>query len=309
MNRAYFHSGALAGAAGVIVLVACNGAEVETAVAEPAEEVSAVAPTCEIDGVGSASLPEEVRETSGLAQSLIDPDIFWTHNDAGNDAEIYALNPLGELVGTVRIQGAELEDWEDIEAAPCENGSCLYIADSGDNDGERDEIVVYRVAEPLANARESVPAVKLRLRFPDGPRDAEALFVHPTAGIHIVTKGRRGPVELYRYPGNERPDQRVTLERVGQLFPYPDAEDRVTAATTTSQGRWIAIRSYRTLYLFTEEEIRNPESATPREIDLTALDHEQGESISITSDGIAWLTSEAESGGDPVWSRIRCVFP
>ena len=50
-------------------------------------------------------LPDAVRETSGLARSLRDPELFWTHNDAGNGAELFALDGGGRLVGRVRVAG------------------------------------------------------------------------------------------------------------------------------------------------------------------------------------------------------------
>ena len=46
------------------------------------------------------------------------------------------------------ITGARVEDWEALASAPCGKGSCLYVADIGDNDGKRSDITIYRVPEP-----------------------------------------------------------------------------------------------------------------------------------------------------------------
>ena len=54
-------------------------------------------------------------------------------------------------------------------------------------------------------------------RFPNGARDAEGLFILPSGDLYILTKGRRGPIELFRYPSPERPGETVTLEHVREL--------------------------------------------------------------------------------------------
>src|SRR5690606_13477504 len=68
---------------------------------------------CTVAGAATA-LPDEVRETSGLAGSARSADLFWTHNDAGNAAELFAVNAAGQLVQRVVVEGADSVDWEDI---------------------------------------------------------------------------------------------------------------------------------------------------------------------------------------------------
>ena len=157
-------------------LAACGGADANDD--RNQEDLAAVDPgTCEVVARSSV-LPAEVRETSGLARSTRDPGRFWTHNDAGNEPVLFVLDESGALTQTVRVTGATLEDWEDVEAAPCpDGGACLYIGDIGDNDGERAHVTVYRVAEPEPGVSATAPAEALHARFPDGARDAEALFV------------------------------------------------------------------------------------------------------------------------------------
>jgi hypothetical protein len=79
------------------------------------------------------SLPAEVRETSGLARGRRDSKVLWTHNDSGNQPVLFALSEEGRILGKARVLGATLLDWEDIEAGPCGDGTCLFIADIGDN--------------------------------------------------------------------------------------------------------------------------------------------------------------------------------
>ena len=266
------------------------------------------APACTVAG-RDISLPQEVRESSGLAQSARDPGLFWTHNDAGNDAEIFAVGADGALAQRVRVAGAEAVDWEDIEIGPCGSGRCLFIGDIGDNDAERERITIYRIPEPEEGETETATAEPIHARYPEGPRDAESLFVLPSGEMFVVTKGRRGPIELYRFPSTAS-GETVTLARVQQLLPEPETDDdRVTAATASPDGRWVAIRSYRNLYLYPAAALTAAGEVEPTIVDLTPLEHDQGESVVISADGTIWMSSEAENEDSrPVLGRLRCTL-
>lgn len=311
MNRAWIAPLAL------LVLVGCGrGGEshdVRNSTSSLLEDGTAVhanaGPVCDIVET-SVFLPDQVRESSGLALSRVREGVLWTHNDAGNGSRIMALNPDGELLQTVSVAQAEAHDWEDIAASSCEAGDCLYIGDIGDNDAERETITIYRIPEPAGGATRSEPATALSARFPDGAKDAEGLIVLDSGEMYIVTKGRRGPIALYRYPPPQRPEATVTLEHVRDLFPEPeDAGDRVTAASISPDGRWVAIRSYRELFLYPSSLLSDAQAVEPTVVDLEPLGQSQGESVEISPDGTIWLSTEAESNGKrPSWARLRCGF-
>lgn len=285
----------------------------------PAASSTAAAGACEVIDA-DMPLPDEVRETSGLARSTRDPGVFWTHNDAGNDPELFAFDRDGRLIQRVVVTGSELVDWEDLESAPCgDGGACLYVGDIGDNDAERDHITIYRVPEPGARDTRTAPAEALHARFPDGPRDAEALFAARSGDLYIITKGRAEEIGLYRYPAPQRPTGTVTLERVRTLFPAPrDGGDRVTAATSTPDGRWVGVRTNRRLYLYPARALLSAgpagagetgtDAVEPITIDLSPLAEPQGEALAMADDGAVWVSSEADDEG-PRWSRLRCSLP
>jgi len=165
------------------------------------------------------------------------------------------------------------------------------------------------VLEPERTASVTAAAEALRARFPDGPQDAESVFVLPSGDVFLVTKGRHGAIVLYRYPKQGASDAIATLERVRELAPRPaDPRDWVTSATATPDGRWVGIRTYRALLVFAADELIDPgHAAAPRRFDLGHLGLRQWESIVITNEGTAWTTSEAENAGErPVWSRVQC---
>jgi len=170
------------------------------------------------------SLSEELEETSGVAISLSQPDVFWSHNDDGS--VLSAIDSDGKIISQMRIRPS-LRDWEDIAASRCPGGgSCLYLADMGDNLERRPAggISIRRLEEPdltspnfTDNFNGRLPELDSEVfpvRLPDGPRDIEALLVLPEEEIYVITKGRNGPVTVYRYPPPLRHDT-ITLELVG----------------------------------------------------------------------------------------------
>jgi hypothetical protein len=54
-------------------------------------------------------------------------------------------------------------------------------------------------------------------KYPDRPRDAEALIVLPKGDMFVVTKGEDGPSYVYRIPTPFRNGETVTLEWIGHV--------------------------------------------------------------------------------------------
>ena len=232
-----------------------------------------------------------VDESSGVAPSRRMPGVLWTHNDSGDGPLIYASDTTGAALGTFRVAGARNRDWEDIAFGPCgAKRTCLYLADTGDNRENQSTVALYRVAEPLLPVKhprrieDTQPAEGLRLRYPDGPHDVEAMWVAPNADVHLVTKGRSGPIRHYRVPASAwSSNKTVTAERVEQLpISVVSSEDFVTGAGLSPDGRTVAVRTYSTIYFFFPS--RDGHLETPSEplgCDVSRLGP-QGE-------GVGWL--------------------
>ena len=280
------------GRAGVLLLVGglvgCGGAE-ETAVAQAVQ--------CRV-AQRLVSLPTIVPESSGAAMSRRNPDVVWTHNDSGGDPMLFAVDLLGRPLGSVRVTGAENVDWEDLAAAPCGSGSCLYISDTGDNEADRDDAVVYRIEEPTGYSGAVSGLEVYPIRFPDGPHDVEALFVLPPEQMYFVTKGADGPIALYRYPGPPQPDRPVELEHVRALSEgNVPLEDRVTGADASPDGRRVALRTRTRLIIYQTEDLLSGSATAPVTADLRSLGESQGEGLAFAPNGVIVLTSEAVAEG------------
>lgn len=257
---------------------------------------------------GPRALPGELAETSGVAPSLRTPGAYWTHSDDRRTAEIWAVDARGGVLGTIALDGIRSFDLEDVAVAPCPEGSCIYLGDVGDNYAERDTLVVFRLAEPEVSAR-SVTPVPLRFVLPNGPRDAEAIFVLPGEQLFIVTKGSEAPIAVYRYPPPLRPDETVTLEEVQLLSETPRVLPRqVTGASASSDGTVVVLRTYETL-LFHRWDGSKLVPLEEGTVNLRSLREAQGEGVGISNDGSVVLTSEGgparASGSITV---LRCRF-
>src|SRR6185369_14434409 len=116
---------------------------------------------------------DRIAESSGLAAATREPAVWFTHNDSGDVARVFAVGADGRTLATYRLAGAEAIDWEDMAAAPAADGTpTLWLADIGDNDARRDSVTVYAAPEPLVRrggdgTERTLPATAYRLRYPD----------------------------------------------------------------------------------------------------------------------------------------------
>jgi len=260
-------------------------------------------------------LPGDVKEPSGIAVSLNHPGVLWTHNDAGS--VLFATDAEGSVLARFRVR-PRLQDWEDLALAPCPGarGSCLYLADLGDNYEERTSLKILRLAEPdpatadtLGAGHTSAEALRAEVfpvRLPDGPRDIEALLVLPGERILAVSKGRNAAVTVYRYPGTLRPDT-VTLEEVQRLTPGPRILPRQVTGGAVSPDRGLAaLRTYESLRFY---EVQS-DTLVPLDagvVNLRPLGEPQGEGIGLGLGGEAFLSSESgPMGGLGSILGLRC---
>ena len=174
----------------------------------------------------------DLDELSGLAISRADATLLWGHNDTGGGPRLYRIGLNGEDLGSVHIAGAQANDWEDIAAFDDPGGPALLIADTGDNFQWRSWPVLYAVRDP---GRRGNPELLWRLafRFPDGPRDVEAVAVDPRDRAILLVSKRDSPPRLYRLAlPDGLPAARPTAEFLGEvagLPPAPTLRERLTA--------------------------------------------------------------------------------
>lgn len=249
-------------------------------------------------------------ESSGAALASRAPGIIWTHDDSGEPA-IVALDTNGNARARVRVTGARLVDWEDIAVGPCPAGSCVYIADIGDNAANRREIMVYRVPEPSLTDRRTRPAEAFRATYPGGARDSEALFVLPDGAMFVVSKGETGPVVLYRFPSSSRIGAATRLERVATLATgNVPRKLRITGASASPDGRWVVLRTLGALFFYRADRLTKGIVGGALEFDVQRLQEVQGEGVALDSNGTIYVTGEGIGKGRPgTFGVLRCQLP
>jgi hypothetical protein len=262
---------------------------------------AAVLATCLLLGLGVAASAEEtpgaevavrledprIVESSGIALSRRHEAVLWTHNDSDDGPLLYAVGSDGRTRATLTLGGAEARDWEGLAAGRDDRGRpALFVGDIGDNNGVWPEVAVYRVAEPAQLRDATVPAVRYRLRYPDGPRDAEALLVNPRSNrLYVASKDPAGG-RLYRAPARLRTDRVNVLERVARIPPV------VTDGAFAPDGRSFVLRDYQGAVVYTAGSRRVGAFELPLQF--------QGESITVSADGRSVLAG-SEGPSSEVW--------
>lgn len=251
----------------------------------------------------------DIDESSGIAASRCQNDVYWTHNDSDNGPYIYAFKASGDSLGTWKVQGAGSNDWEDIAAYKDSSGKCyLYIGDIGDNDLQFREHAVYRISEPIVKDSDAKsdrksplttePAEVVKFKYPDMNQNAETLMVQPMTGsIYVLTKRVVGPSGVYRI----KPEFGNTETQKGQIIAEVSVPSipngLLTGGDISPDGKRVIICDYTQGY-----EFELPAGAVnfdevwaqkPEIVDLG--DRKQGEGVCYSVDGTSILaTSEGK---------------
>jgi hypothetical protein len=223
----------------------------------------------------SVELPDEIRETSGVAVSQRQPGVYWTHNDSDYGPYVYAVDSAtGQTVATITLAGVTARDIEGMHLGP--DGD-LYVGDIGDNfGGAWPHVWIYRCAEPEQLADATVTPAVHTVRYADGPRDAESLMVHPGTGrLYIASKEGDGGGALYAGPKKLSTESVNTFERVAAT------ELQVTGGAFSPDGSRLLLRGY-----FAADMYRWHDDGAPEEIGSVVVPlQRQGESVTFSPDG------------------------
>ena len=260
---------------------------------------------------GTLQRVAELPEGSGLAASRRTPGRFWSHNDSG-DPVLFALDSNGRVTGRLTISGAKVEDWEAVAVGPCPSGSCIYVADIGDNDAERKQVTVYRIAEPAEATGSAKVADVFHATYPDGSHDAEALLVTSEGRLLIVTKGESGPVSLYRFPAELRSATTMRLERVGgprKTGSPAEKDDRITDGAVSPDGNWIVLRSTQALTFYRAADLLAGNWREAGRVSLAGIGEPQGEGVTFAANDAVNLMSEGGGKTQPgAFARLTCTL-
>ncbi|MEW6692764.1 MAG: hypothetical protein AB1340_08015 [Pseudomonadota bacterium] len=280
-------------------------------------------------GGAETRLDPRIEEVSGLAASTRQTGIYWAHNDSraffdsqSTEPLLYAIDVAGRVRGELWVDGLKPYDWEAISAFRWKGKGYLLIGDLGDNRARRGRgIRLDAVEEPgKAEGRLHVgPAWTLRLTYPDGPRDAEAMAVDGAEGAVYILSKRDVPARLYRAPllagkgGSRKLDYLgeiaelaapLTTGMPSELKVLPFTHQPTDMAFAPDGGE-VAVLTYAHLYAFPRQAGQSWLEAlrgTPKVYDLPGA--RQYEGLSYSHDGKAWVIVQ-EGEGSPVLTLPR----
>lgn len=172
-------------------------------------------------------LPEELKECSGMI--ILSNHLFVAHNDSGNKPWLYIFDKNKKIpLRIVKVKGVKNHDWEEL----AEDDQYIYIGDTGNNGGKRQNLMIYRVRKDSLLAHSQVRADTIsfsyadQTRFEDSNRhnfDCEAMICKGDS-LFLFTKNRGDfRTNVYGFP-------KIPGKYVAQPMGSFDCEGLVTGA-------------------------------------------------------------------------------
>ena len=277
-----------------LILFSCSNKEVDTAEIDTAEIVSKIV------------LPKIINETSGLE---FYNNNFITHNDSGGEPSLYVFNEDGEIIETIELNKnpdfeIENNDWEDIT----NDNEYLFVADTGNNFGNRDNLNIIRVSKGTDFMVDGIIEISYSDQESFFPRpkhkyDAEAIIVIEDK-IALFSKDRENlNTDLYLVDKNQNGSQILTSE-----VSY-NVNTLITGGDYDEDRNLLALVSYNSngnqyLLLFENFKLKNLENNTFKKFKIP-LEQAQIEAVKIIDEKTFWVTSEDEGIGSPFMYKIE----
>ncbi|UIR57140.1 hypothetical protein LZQ00_04830 [Sphingobacterium sp. SRCM116780] len=243
---------------------------------------------------------KELDELSGILNAK-QASYFWVHNDSGDRARIFLIDKKCRLRCTYELDAVKVVDCEDIARIEIDKKSFLILADIGDNLAVRRNVKLYIFPEPeykegdastIHIAQEQIRTITLK--YKDGSRDAEALFVDPIdQQLYIISKRDFQSIVYKTSDFNPLKNNYVTLVPT-QKLPFTFA----TAADISPSGNAIIIKNLTAIFYWERNPNESVLQTLAKKTTVIPYDPEpQGEAITFDRDGTGFYTiSESPFG-------------
>lgn len=232
--------------------------------------------------------PLLIDEASGIADSKANPGYLWVQQDGGNPNDIALLSHEGAMLKKINIKPVINRDWEDmaISKGPVAGTNYIYLADIGDNASAASQYFIYRFAEPTSSIDTVFSCDKITFQYPDGPHDAEAIFVdHVTNDIFIITK-QDNPSRIYKLTYPQSTGAANTAVFIGSL-----SFGGATASAISTDGKEILVKTYTSVYYWKRNTAQTIEQALATvPLTLAYQLEPQGEAICFKNDNSGFFT-------------------
>jgi len=233
---------------------------------------------------------------------------WFVHNDGGK-ARIYVVDLDGNLLASMAVHDPQKRKWKDLEdltIIPGADGPLLVLGDVGDNLGVRSSVHLLLVAIPVPDSAGNYPAElpllhATTLRYPDGPRDCEAMAYDSHSGRILLMSKRDVPPRLYGLDAQDAlTETEITLDFLGEVHAFrpPTARDfllnparaawfsQPTGMDISPDGRRAAVITYRSIYLFNRRgEDSWPEAFRDEPIEIPGPPGSHDEAVGFSREG------------------------
>jgi hypothetical protein len=188
------------------------------------------------------TLPEDVPESSGL---IYYKNRLITHNDSGNSPRLYELDTLSsQIIRTITINNASNIDWEDIT----QDDTYIYIGDFGNNNGNRQDLRIYRIKKSEYDAFGSIDPEIINFSYedqtdfseiPNSDWDAEALVDFNDQLLIFTKQWQTNGTVVYSIP-------KVPGSYSAKNIGFYDVSGLVTGATYNKSSNVLMLLGYST---------------------------------------------------------------
>ncbi len=264
-------------------------------------------------------LDQRINEASGLAASLLNPGVLWTHNDSG-PAQVFAINVRGEILATVQLANASNLDFEDIGIIRRGADNFVVVGDIGDKDKRPGEIFAYRFQEPTVDQHKRDESLnlakvdKLTLTYDKklGVLNFESLMIDPRQGDLYIFQKRGHMVFRAASGAFAQANSVLGLELIATAGPW---SKKPSGASFSPLGSEFIVRDEKTAWLYQlrpDQSVENALGAAPAAI-IPMPDEYNGEGIAFDELGQNFYTisetkgKKSEKIETPIWFIQRAL--
>lgn len=246
-------------------------------------------------------LSEDLKEVSGVEKSN-DLNVLWMHNDSGNAAELFKVSTQGKILQK-RALALKNHDWEDITSDT--NGN-IYIADFGNNNNKRKNLVILKIKEEELLKGDNAEVEKIQFSYPNQTKfppkkkdrffDAESL-IYKDGFLYIFTKSRvknkQGKTMLYKVPATKG---EYTAKYISEYTNCDALHCAITAAAISPDKQKVVLLTHQSVLVYANFKEDDFFSGDVKEYSFNHVSQKEG--VTFKNNTTLYITDEAAKGGN-----------
>ncbi len=249
--------------------------------------------------------PANINESSGL---VLENNRLWTHNDGGDAPNLYQIDKSnGTIISTLHIANANNNDWEDM----AEDSSYFYIADIGNNRGNRQDLNILKVLKPVTSTDTSYAASQINFSYADQNSFVFAKEMHDFNAEALITVGD----SLFIFTKNHisQDTRAYSIPKNPNTYEISfsgrfDTEGLITSADFDEENRVLILLGYNNymrghapfIWCFWDFAANDFFGGRRKRFNLNFS--EQTEGITFSEPGVILISTEKEDGnGGNIW--------